>query len=119
MEWVGRTALFNLEGSFAFASYLLRLNFDPLATTPEFINRLLNHPLIQYRLKAYATPGVSQANINPSSLKQLPIVLPPLSHMEKIEEQLKIYDVAIKGLESKKDNVKDIQKYIRESLLKG
>jgi len=119
MEWVGRTALFNLEGAFAFASYLLRLNFDPLATTPEFINRLLNHPLIQYRLKAYATPGVSQANINPSSLKQLPIVLPPLSHMEKIEEQLKIYDVAIKDLESKKDNVKDIQKYIRESLLKG
>ncbi|OCH56318.1 restriction endonuclease subunit S [Vibrio sp. ZF57] len=117
MEWVGRTALFNLDGDFAFASYLLRLNFDSNVTTPEFINRVLNHPLVQYRLKAYATPGVSQANINPNSLKQLPVVLPPLCDMEKTEKQLKDYDAAIHELELKIESVKRIQEYFRESLL--
>lgn len=118
MDWVGRTALFDLDGDYAFASYLLRLNFDLQTTTPEFINRYLNHPLIQYRLKAYATPGVSQANINPNSLKQLPIVLPTLSHMEKTEAHLKEFDSALLELEAKERSVKMIQEYFREFLIK-
>ncbi|MFW9082707.1 restriction endonuclease subunit S [Pseudomonas sp. P2757] len=119
MDLVGKTALFEVEGVYAFASYLLRLNVDLKVVTPGFVNRYLNHPLIQYRLKAYATPGVSQANINPGSLKQIPIVLPPLEFIRKVDELLAKYEFALKELLIKKQKIKKIQEFFRESLLQG
>lgn len=95
MEWVGRTGLFELEGEYLFASYLIRLIADEKRLTPYYLTQYLNLPLIQYRLKAFATPGVSQANINPNSLKSLPILLPPLDRIKKIEEVLREFDTKI------------------------
>jgi type I restriction enzyme S subunit len=119
MELVGKSALFDIDGEYSFASYLLRLNVDQKLSTPEFINRYLNHPLIQYRLKAYATPGVSQANINPGSLKQIPIVLPPLDYIREFDGLLVKYELALKELKEKKKKIKKIQEFFRESLLGG
>lgn len=92
IDWVGRTGLFLLEGDYVFASYLLRLEVDKEKISPFYLNQYLNLPMIQYRLKAYATPGVSQANINPESLRQLPFLLPPKSHMEKCDFLLNSLD---------------------------
>lgn len=119
MDLVGKTALFEVEGVYAFASYLLRLNVDLEVVTPGFVNRYLNHPLIQYRLKAYATPGVSQANINPGSLKQIPIVLPPLDFIREVDSLLAKYEIALKELLVKKQKIKKIQEFFIESLLRG
>ncbi|WP_448694691.1 restriction endonuclease subunit S [Pseudomonas moraviensis] len=119
MDLVGKTALFEVEGVYAFASYLLRLNVDLEVATPGFVNRYLNHPLIQYRLKAYATPGVSQANINPGSLKQIPIVLPPLDFIREVDSLLAKYEIALKELLVKKQKIKKIQEFFIESLLRG
>lgn len=119
MELVGKSALFDIDGKYAFASYLLRLNVDPTLSTPEFINRYLNHPLIQYRLKAYATPGVSQANINPDSLRQIPIVLPPTDYIREFDGLLTKYENALKELQERKNKIKKIQEFFRESLLGG
>lgn len=119
MDLVGKTALFEVDGVYAFASYLLRLNVDLEVVTPEFVNRYLNHPLIQYRLKAYATPGVSQANINPGSLRQIPIVLPPLDYIREVDIFLAKYEVALKELLVKKQKIKKMQQFFVESLLRG
>lgn len=92
MDWVGRTGLFKQKGEYVFASYLLRINVNTKMTTAFYLNQYLNLPLIQYRLKAYATPGVSQANINPNSLRQLPFLLPPLKHVVKSDTLLEVLD---------------------------
>ncbi len=92
MEWVGRTGIFELDGDYLFASYLIRLVANEKKLTPYYLTQYLNLPLIQYRLKAYATPGVSQANINPGSLKSLPILVPPLKRVKEIEKVLREFD---------------------------
>ncbi|TXZ76903.1 restriction endonuclease subunit S [Vibrio mimicus] len=92
MEWVGRTGIFELDGDYLFASYLIRLVANEKKLTPYYLTQYLNLPLIQYRLKAFATPGVSQANINPGSLKSLPILVPPLKRVKEIEKVLREFD---------------------------
>ncbi len=92
MEWVGRTGIFELDGDYLFASYLIRLVANEKKLTPYYLTQYLNLPLIQYRLKAFATPGVSQANINPGSLKSLPILVPPLNRVKEIEKVLREFD---------------------------
>ncbi|WP_334018292.1 restriction endonuclease subunit S [Alteromonas sp. S015] len=92
MEWVGRTGIFELDGDYLFASYLIRLVANEKKLTPYYLTQYLNLPLIQYRLKAFATPGVSQANINPGSLKSMPILVPSLKRVKEIEKVLREFD---------------------------
>lgn len=92
MEWVGRTGIFELEEEYLFASYLIRLVADESKITSYYLTQYLNLPLAQYRLKAFATPGVSQANINPNSLKSLPLLLPPLETIYQTEKILRKFD---------------------------
>jgi type I restriction enzyme S subunit len=119
MEWVGKTGLFDLEGDYVFASYLLRLNVNIDLVTPEFVNRYLNLPMVQYRLKAFATPGVSQANINPTSLKALPFLLPPLDKVKMADAILSDTERTIEALKAKRDRVKNLELSIRERKLRA
>lgn len=117
MEWVGKTGLFSLDGDYVFASYMLRLNVKTDLVTPEFVNRYLNIPLIQYRLKAFATPGVSQANINPTSLKSMPFLIPPLEQIIKADEQLTEIEESLSALSESRKECFKLQRVIREKLL--
>ena len=67
-----------------------------------YLNQYLSLPLVQYRLKAFATPGVSQANINPGSLKSLPILLPPIDEIAETDTLLRLFDENIKSVVSQK-----------------
>ncbi|SUB67153.1 restriction endonuclease subunit S [Photobacterium damselae] len=102
MEWVGRTGIFELDDKYLFASYLIRLVVDESQVSPFYLNQYLNLPLVQYRLKAFATPGVSQANINPGSLKSFPILLPPIDEIAETDTLLRLFDENIKSVVSQK-----------------
>ncbi len=117
MEWVGKTGMFDLEGDYAFASYMLRLEVKKNIVTPDFVNRYLNLPVVQYRLKAFATPGVSQANINPSSLKSLPFLLPPFNEILEADKVLGALDDTINELSQSRLRYFGIQKSVREKIL--
>lgn len=119
MEWVGKTGLFSLPGDYVFASYMLRLNVNRSIVTPEFVNRFLNLPLIQYRLKALATPGVSQANINPTSLKSIPFLLPPLDEVHKADEVLEQVESSLYSLRNCRSETQTLQMTARELMLEG
>lgn len=119
MEWVGKTGLFSLNGDYVFASYMLRLNVNSSIVTPEFVNRFLNLPLIQYRLKAFATPGVSQANINPTSIKGMPFLIPPMDEVLDADKQLKLIEENMSQLIQNKNKSYVLQKSIREKLLEA
>ncbi|MCG9683458.1 restriction endonuclease subunit S [Vibrio sp. Isolate23] len=119
MEWVGKTGLFNLDGNYVFASYMLRLNVDTDIVTPDFVNRFLNLAVVQYRLKAFATPGVSQANINPDSLKSLPFILPPLKDVKKADRVLAEIETTLEKLELESSINKELLFTVREKLLRN
>jgi type I restriction enzyme S subunit len=81
IDQVGRTGIWRgqIPGA-TFASYLVRLNPAPGRLDNEYLNRWLNLPETQIRIRAYATPGVHQVNINPTNLRRVRIALPGSLH---------------------------------------
>ena len=87
-DLVGKVGIFDLEGDFVFASYLVRLRTDQTQILPDYLNHYLNSDFGQKRLLAYATPGVSQTNISAGNLKKVLVPLPPIEEQKQIVEML-------------------------------
>jgi type I restriction enzyme S subunit len=99
-DLVGKTALFDLEGEFVCASYLVRFQLDKRKVYPSFINYFFNSLESHTRLRKLATKGVSQSNINPTILKnRFTVVVPPLLEQRGIVEVLSSWDIAIEHTE--------------------
>jgi type I restriction enzyme S subunit len=95
---VGKTGLFNTPGDYVFASYLVRLRVDEEVADPRFVNYFLNDDKTKQELKALSTAGVSQSNINPTTLRErLMLPLPPLPEQLKIATILNACDQVIDG----------------------
>jgi type I restriction enzyme S subunit len=87
-ELVGKTAVFHERAKMTFASYLIRVRFDPEVADPNFVNYWLNSAWGRAWAWRVKTDGVSQSNINGTKLGAMPLPLPP------IEEQHQIVKVA-------------------------
>ena len=83
-DLVGKVGIYRLSGKYVFASYLIRLRVRKDMVLSEYLNYYLNSDLGQQRIIAYATPGVSQTNINATNLKKVLVPLPPLSTQAQI-----------------------------------
>ena len=89
LDLVGKVAVVrNLPNPMSFASYLVRLRVKKERANPFWLSALLWSDDCQARVRKYATPGVSQANINPTSLKTLMVPLPPLAEQRDIAASL-------------------------------
>lgn len=119
-ELVGKISLFDLEGDYISASYIVvyRPNFKVLNSI--FINNLLNTTYFQEKIRTIATKGVSQANINPTSFKEvIKIPLPPIKEQEKIAEILTTWDEAITKQEELIKETEQLKKGLMKNLLSG
>ncbi len=94
-DLVGRTAIFDLDGEYAFASYLIRLRVDHDMLDSFFLNHYLNCDETQQRLKSIATRAVSQSNISATRLKSFMIPLPSLEEQDEVISTLNIVDKKI------------------------
>lgn len=93
MEHVGRTAIWRgqLENA-TFASYLVRLNPDLTRLTPEYLVYLLEWDNHQRQMRKFATPGVQQVNINPTSLRRCRVRVPKSLALQR--EAVAVLDAA-------------------------
>ncbi len=99
-DLVGKTAVVREDSSTVFASYLVRFRVRKTAD-PRFIGYWFNTSRAQSRLKQLATPGVSQSNINPTSLRRdFSLPLPPLPEQQKIADILGTWDEALEKLDA-------------------
>jgi type I restriction enzyme, S subunit len=89
VELVGKAALFELEGHWAFASYLVRLVPRRDLIVPEFLVAVINAAPVRARILANATKGVSQANVNTTNLANVTARIPPLTVQQRIVEALR------------------------------
>ena len=87
-EHVGRTGIFDLEGIYCFASYLIRLSISEDYANPFYVNAFMNTERFQDGIKQYASRAIGQANINAKSLAAYPIPLPPISTQNQIIVEL-------------------------------
>ena len=98
-ELVGRTAIFDLDGDYIFASYLIRLRTLADTLDPFFLNVYLNAAETQRRLKSIATRAVSQSNISASRLRGFVIPIPPIGEQRKISQVLRMVQQAMEQQE--------------------
>lgn len=92
LDLVGRTAIFDLEGEFVFASYLIRLRTDAKRLRPFLLNHYFNWEETQVRLKSIATRAVSQSNISASRLRGFVVPVPQLGEQDEIVEKIDCLD---------------------------
>ncbi|MCX6601964.1 MAG: restriction endonuclease subunit S [bacterium] len=88
-DLVGTCAVFRGEGDFVFASYLIRLRFNPTKVMPEFVSWFLNSPLGRQQVDAISRQ-IMQNNINSEELRSLQIPLPPLAVQKQIMQRVAV-----------------------------
>lgn len=117
-ELVGKTGIFELEGTHLFASYLIRLRTNDLIN-PYYLTYYMNTAECQGRLKAFVTKGVSQANINATNLKKIKVPLPPKDEQEQIVQYLRNIDQKIESRDAQSERIQRLQTGVRRSLISG
>jgi type I restriction enzyme S subunit len=83
-ELVGKSAVFRGHAPTIFASYLIRVRFDPDIVDSEYANFWINSAWGRAWASLAKTDGVSQSNINGTKLAQMPIPLPPIEEQRTI-----------------------------------
>ena len=99
IELVGKTGIFNLDGDYCFASYLIRLRLNLKKALPRFVNMLMQTSYFLENARANATKSVKQANINAEKLKSFMLPIPPLEEQEKIVYEIENVEKNIYELE--------------------
>jgi type I restriction enzyme, S subunit len=93
---VGKISLFRLKSECMTASYIVTYRLNKKRIDPSFCNSMLNTPLYQARIRSFAKPSVSQANINPTTFKKdLMVAVPPLPEQQRIATCLSSLDALI------------------------
>lgn len=101
-ELVGKCAVFNLEGEYGFASYIIRLRLDQARANPRLVTAYINSPIGRAYMFDERKQMTGQANVNATTLKKLPLPLPRPDVQEKIVTDLD-------ALRAKVDAVKALQ----------
>jgi type I restriction enzyme, S subunit len=97
-ELVGKCAVFEAEGEFSFASYLIRLRLDRERAEPRFITAYINSPLGRAYMMSEKKQMTGQANVNAKKLKALPIALPKLDEQRRIMSELDALEAEVDAL---------------------
>jgi restriction endonuclease S subunit len=97
-ELVGKCAVFNVEGDYAFASYLIRLRLDTEKADPRLVVSYINSPAGRAYMFSERKQMTGQANVNATKLKALPIALPPPAEQCRIVKELDALQVQVFAL---------------------
>jgi type I restriction enzyme S subunit len=117
LDLVGRTSIFDIEGDFVFASYLIRLRTDEKQLDPFFLNCYFNTDEIQARLKSIATRAVSQSNISATRLKGFPVPKPGLQEQGEIVAHAKALDRKLAVHRGKLEQLQDLSRTLLHELM--
>jgi len=118
IDLVGKSGIFDLEGEYIFASYLIRLRTNE-KMNPYFLNYYLNSHIGQGILFSIATRGASQANINATNLKRVNVPLPPREQQDKIVDQIQKVEEKIAQEQETKQELQDLKRGLMQDLLTG
>jgi type I restriction enzyme S subunit len=120
MNLLEKTAIFEENGDFVFASYLMRIKIKKGIILPDYLNFYMNYSITQQRLKSLATRGVSQANISSGQLILFKIAYPPaLEEQSQIAQILKHSDLKIAALEQELALYQELFRVLLEELMSG
>lgn len=117
IEHVGKTGLFDLDGEYCFASYLVRVVPDTGQVLPKFLEKMMNSAAFQTEAKGKASKSINQANINATIMRNIKVPVPSLpeqkkfvARVEALEKQIAEAQAVIDGAAARKQAI--LQKYL-------
>jgi len=114
---VGKISIFQLKSDCITASYIVTYRLNKKRLVPAFCNSMLNTPLYQSRIKSFARPSVSQANINPTTFKkELIVAIPSLPEQQRIAMCLSSLDALITAETQKLEALKTHKRGLMQQL---
>lgn len=119
LDLVGKVGVFELDGDYVFASYLIKIKVSK-DNNPYFVNYALNSYPIQCSLRSKATPAVSQANINSKSLRNTSIIIPTnKKEQDEIVSRINNVENEIINKQNKTAILERLKKSLMQNLLTG
>lgn len=109
-ELVGKVSLFDVDGEYSFASYLIRIATNRKKINPVFLNHYLNSPIGMAKVRSHRTPGVSQSNINAQNLKLIPVPVPDMNIQNLILDKVEAISKSEKAAKLRIHSTKNLQK---------
>jgi type I restriction enzyme S subunit len=97
-ELVGKSALFESDGDYVFASYLIRLAPKRDELLPGYLQALLSSSVGRAYIDRVKHQSVGQSNINGTEIKKMVIPLPPPPEQELVLHELKAAQPEIKAM---------------------
>ncbi len=95
IEHVGKTGLFDLDGAYCFASYLVRVVPDTEKVLPLFLTRMMNSRAFLQEARSGAARAINQSNINATKMRQIRIPVPPLAEQKRFVALIESLERAI------------------------
>lgn len=83
-ELVGKSAVFNLDGDYTYASYVIRYRFDTSIVLPEYVNILFMLPLVRFQIDTMSRQTAGQCNINSDEIGSIHIPVPSIMEQKAI-----------------------------------
>jgi restriction endonuclease S subunit len=100
-ELVGKTALFDSDDEYTFASYLIRIVLKEDIVNKKYINYLFNSSILQFQKDLISRQITGQANINAQEMQEFLFPLPDYDKQNEIANHIDNLKSKIKSLRSK------------------
>ncbi|MFB4166879.1 restriction endonuclease subunit S [Virgibacillus sp. JSM 102003] len=115
---VGKTAIFNLDEDYTFASFILRIRVNNDDCDFQYYHYLLNYlKSIEYFSKD--TSVQVNFKLNATSFRDLLLMKPPLREQKQISKKLSSIDYKIKIEQQKLSKILEIKQGLMQDLLTG
>lgn len=83
-DLVGKSAIFDSDEVYTYASYLIRYRFDTTIVLPEYVNILFMTPLVREQIAVMRRQGGGQYNLNSDEIGAIRIPVPSIPIQKQI-----------------------------------
>ncbi len=119
-DYIGRCALFSeRQGTWAFASYLIRMRPKLDRVLPSYLLRYLQSSVARKRFLSIARTSAGNYNINTKGIQSIVVPLPNIREQERISEVLVEIDDGLHVEREGKVKLNKIKQGLMDSLLTG
>ena len=117
LEHIGKVGLFDLDGDYCYASYLVRIAPDSSKVLPRYLSCIMNSETFRKGMIALAVKSGGTNNINATKMRNIKVPVPPLSEqktfvvkIDALEKQIAEAQTIIDGAAARKQAI--LQKYL-------